>query len=133
MRKLAWFIIIVLIVALTLVSLCLYSPAFSAGLYDIAVNYIGASIVNGITGGATGIMAWGATGLAPALAVFLGTGILFTILWLVLLKKYIWQPIRGVGKTVGSTVTLRGGPEPELPASIEKSAPAEVSKEETKT
>jgi hypothetical protein len=129
MRKLAWLVIIVLIVALSLAVACAYSPGFSSWLYDFGVNTVGANVVNGITGAATGVLAWGATGLGPAVAVLLGTGIAFTVLWLVVLRKYIWNPIRGVaGKAAAPTVTLRGGPEPELPTSIEKSA--EVVKEE---
>lgn len=133
MRKLAWLVIIVLIVALSLAVGCLYSPAFSATVYDVGVNVVGLGLVNLVTRGMTGMMAWGSVNLAQAAAVFFGIGIGFTVLWLVLLKKYVWNPIKGVAKPITSTVTLRGGPEPELPQSIEKTVPSEVKKEETKT
>jgi len=130
-RKLAWFVIIVLIVALSVAVACAYSPSFSATIYDFGVNVVGAGIVNGVTNLMTGMMAWGSTGLGPAAAVFFGVGIGFTVLWLVLLKRYVWNPIKGVAKPVTSAVTLRGGPEPELPQTIEKTVPSEVKKEET--
>ena len=131
MRKLAWLVIIVLIVALSLAVGCLYSPSFSATIYDVGVNVVGAGIVNGVTNLMTGMMAWGSVNLAQASAVFFGVGIGFTVLWLVLLRKYVWNPIKGVAKPITSTVTLRGGPEPELPQTIEKTVPSEVKKEET--
>ena len=131
MRKLAWLVIIVLIVALALAVGCLYSPSFSATIYDVGVNVVGAGIVNGVTNLMTGMMAWGSVNLAQAAAVFFGVGIGFTVLWLVLLRKYVWNPIKGVAKPITSTVTLRGGPEPELPQTIEKTVPSEVKKEET--
>ena len=131
MRKLAWLVIIMLIAALSVAVACAYSPSFSATIYDFGVNVVGASIVNGVTGAMTGMMAWGATGLGPAAAVFFGVGIGFTVLWLVLLRKYVWNPIKGVAKPITSSVTLRGGPEPELPQVIEKAVPQEVKKEET--
>jgi len=130
-RKLAWLVIIVLIVALTLAVGCLYSPVFSATIYDVGVNVVGAGIVNGVTNLMTGMMAWGSVNLAQASAVFFGVGIGFTVLWLVLLKRYVWNPIKGVAKPITSSVTLRGGPEPELPQVIEKAVPQEVKKEET--
>jgi hypothetical protein len=130
-RKLAWLVIIVLIVALSLAVGCLYSPSFSATIYDVGVNVVGAGIVNGVTNLMTGMMAWGSVNLAQAAAVFFGVGIGFTVLWLVLLRKYVWNPIKGVAKPITSTVTLRGGPEPELPQTIEKTVPSEVKKEET--
>jgi len=129
-RKLAWLVIIVLIVALSLAVGCLYSPSFSATIYDVGVNVVGAGIVNGVTNLMTGMMAWGSVNLAQASAVFFGVGIGFTVLWLVLLRKYVWNPIKGVAKPITSTVTLRGGPEPELPQTIEKTVPSEVKKEE---
>jgi hypothetical protein len=131
MRKLAWFVIIVLVVALVIAAGCLYSPSFSATIYEVGVNVVGRGIVNGVTNLMTGMMAWGSVNLAQASAVFFGVGIGFTILWLVLLKRYIWNPIKGVAKPITSTVTLRGGPEPELPQSIEQVKPSEVAKEET--
>jgi hypothetical protein len=131
MRKLAWLVIIVLIVALSLAVGCLYSPVFSATIYDVGVNVVGAGIVNGVTNLMTGMMAWGSVNLAQASAVFFGVGIGFTVLWLVLLRKYVWNPIKGVAKPITSSVTLRGGPEPELPQTIEKATPTEVKKEET--
>jgi hypothetical protein len=130
-RKLAWLVIIVLIVALALAVGCLYSPSFSATIYDVGVNVVGNGIVNGVTNLMTGMMAWGSVNLAQASAVFFGVGIGFTVLWLVLLRKYVWNPIKGVAKPITSTVTLRGGPEPELPQTIEKTVPSEVKKEET--
>ena len=131
MRKLAWLVIIVLIVALVICGACLWSSAFSATVYDVGVNVVGAGIVNGVTNLMTGMMAWGSVNLAQAAAVFFGVGIGFTVLWLVLLRKYVWNPIKGVAKPITSSVTLRGGPEPELPQSIEKATPTEVKKEET--
>lgn len=125
MRKLAWFVIIVLIVALAIAVGCAYSPGFSASVYDFGVNTVGASVVNGVTGLMTGMMAWGATGLAPAFAVFLGVGIGFTALWVVLLRKYIWKPLRGSKTITTASATLRGGPEPELPQPIEQVKPKE--------
>jgi hypothetical protein len=130
MRKLAWFVIIVLIAALSVAVACAYSPSFSATIYDFGVNVVGLGLVNLITGSMTGMMAWGSTGLGPAAAVFFGVGIGFTVLWLVLLRKYVWNPIKGVAKPVTPSVTLRGGPEPELPQAIEQVKPSEVKKEE---
>jgi peptidoglycan/LPS O-acetylase OafA/YrhL len=129
MRKLAWFVIIVLIVALAIAVACAYSPPFSATVYDFGVNTVGASIVNGVTGLMTGMMAWGSANLAQAAAVFFGVGIGFTVLWLVLLKKYIWKPLSGSKTITTASASLRGGPEPELPQSIEQVKP----KEETPT
>jgi len=131
MRKLAWFVIIVLIVSLAIAIGCLLSPTFSAGMYNIGVNTIGLGLVKIITGLMTGMMAWGSINLAQATAVALGWGIGFTILWLLVLRKYIWNPLRNAPSAIkGTTVTLRGGPEPELPQSIEQAKPVEVKKEE---
>jgi len=130
-RKLAWFVIFLLIVVATVAGLCAYSPSFSATIYDFGVNVVGLGFVNLVTRAMTGMMAWGSVNLAQASAVFFGVGIGFTVLWLVLLRKYVWNPIKGVAKPITSTVTLRGGPEPELPQTIEKTVPSEVKKEET--
>jgi hypothetical protein len=129
MRKLAWFVIILLVIIASVAVACAIVPSISAAVYDIGVNYIGVTFVNLVTGSMTGMMAWGATGLGPAAAIFFGVGIGFTILWLVVLRKYIWNPLRGVTKTMTPTLTLRGGPEPELPQLIEQSKPTEVPKE----
>lgn len=129
-KKLIAFVIIVLAVALAISIACWFSPPFSTALYEFGVNIIGASIVNGVTGGLTSIMAWGATGLGPAVGVISGTLIVGSILWLVLLRKYVWPHVKNVKQVVVTTpVTLRGGPEPELPQTIEQ-VPAEVKKEE---
>ena len=129
MRKLAWLLIIALIVALGIAVGCLLSPEFSSTLYDVGVNVIGASVVTWFTGLSTGMMLWGSGSLAQAWAVILGVGITMTVLWMVLLRKYIWNPIKGAVKPSASaaTITLRGGPEPELPQTVEQST--EVKKE----
>jgi hypothetical protein len=130
-RKLAWFVIFLLLGLAIFGFACAFSPPLSATAYDIGVNVVGAGIVNGVTNLMTGMMAWGSVNLAQASAVFFGVGIGFTVLWLVLLRKYVWNPIKGVAKPITSTVTLRGGPEPELPQTIEKTVASEVKKEET--
>jgi len=99
-------------------------------VYSFGVDTVGAGIVTNVTGALTGVMAWGATGLAPSVAVLAGTLIIGSIAWLVILKRYIWPKIKGVAKPITPTITLRGGPEPELPQTIEQAKPETV-KEET--
>jgi hypothetical protein len=105
MRKLAWFVIALLLGITILAVLCAMMPSVSATVYNIAVNYIGLNIVKIITGGITGMMAWGATGLGPAAAVFFGIGIGFTVLWLVVLRKYVWSPIKNAPRILKGTST----------------------------
>lgn len=106
MRKLAWFVIALLLVVTIIAVACAVMPSVSAAVYDIGVNVVGRTIVNWITGLMTGMMAWGTTGLAPAAAVFFGVGIGFTVLWLVVLRKYIWNPLRGAVKPDMSTTEV---------------------------
>jgi peptidoglycan/LPS O-acetylase OafA/YrhL len=129
MRKLIWFILIVLVVALGLAVACNYSPEFSATLYDFGVNTVGGGIMTSVTGALTGLMLWGSEGLANSVAILAGTLIAGSILWIVLLKRYIWPKIKGVTKPITPTISLRGGPEPELPQTIEQAKPEAVKEE----
>jgi len=107
MRKLAWFVIAILLIVTIIAVTCAIVPSVSAAVYNIGVNYIGLTIVKYATGAITGMMAWGATGLGPAAAVFFGIGIAFTVLWLVVLRKYVWTPIKNAPAILkGSTPTL---------------------------
>lgn len=90
MRKLAWFVIIGLALALSVALTCHFVPEIGDGLYNVGVNVIGAGIVNGATGLMTGMMAWGATGLGPAVAIVTGWSLAAIIFWTVVLRKYIW-------------------------------------------
>lgn len=132
MRKLAWFVIIVLVVALSIAVACAYSPMFSATIYDFGVNTVGASIVNGVTGAMTGMMAWGATGLGPAVAVVSVTLIAGSILWLVILKRYIWPHVHPVAAKASSQIggmTMQREPaEPEPPQKKEEPLQSVVEK-----
>ena len=132
MRKLIILGFIILAVALTLAALSLYSPDFKATLYDFGVNTIGGGIVNGATGLTTGVMAWGATGLTQAVTVIAGTLLIGGLIQIFILRKYVWPHVPGVAKKVITTApgAMRGGPEPELPQTIEQ-VPSEVKKEET--
>lgn len=105
MRKLAWFVIGVLLIITIIAVACALVPSVSATVYDIGVNYIGLNIINLATGAITGVMAWGATGLGPAAAVFFGIGISFTVLWLVVLRDHIWAPIKSVPSALKGTST----------------------------
>jgi hypothetical protein len=108
MRKLAWLVIIVLIVALSIAVACAYSPPFSATVYDISVNVVGASIVNGITNLMTGMMAWGATGLGPSVAIVTGWSLAAIIFWTVILRKYIWtRYIKKESSAIGTEANLQ--------------------------
>jgi len=80
MRKLGWFLIIVIFVAMIWTILALAFPPVGTMSYDFFVVILGQNIVNGATGLSTAIMLWGSTGFLPAFAVFLGTGILFLTL-----------------------------------------------------
>jgi len=122
-RKLAWFVIFLLIGLTAWALSCAFIPGVSTASYDIGVNWIGAGIVNGFTNVMTGMMAWGATGLGPAVAVFLGTGIGFTVLWLVLLRKYVWTPLRSAKKVIQTVSAPAPAPTPTVRATEEPSTP----------
>jgi len=116
MSKKVWFAFLALIIIATLAILCARFPWFSEALYNLGVNYIGAGIVNGVTGLATGLMTWGSTGLAPAVAVLAGDAIIFTILWTILLHK-VWDKRPAVLKKA-IVPTYQNQPTPQQPTPI---------------
>ena len=133
MRKLIWFILIVLVVALGLAVACNYSPEFSATLYTFGVDTVGGGIMTSVTGALTGLMLWGSEGLANSVAILAGTLITGSILWLVILKKYIWPKIKGVKGEQKIVVSIPGpAPSPIAHANTEPSTPVVAKPEENK-
>jgi flagellar basal body-associated protein FliL len=125
-RKLAWLVIIVLIVALSVAVACAYSPSFSATIYDFGVNVVGASIVNGVTGAMTGMMAWGSTGLGPSVAIVAGWSLAAIIFWTVVLRKYIWtRYIKKEASTATTAATLQQDVSP-VPLKVVEKKPEPV-------
>ena len=131
MRKLAWAVIIFLVIFGVIAGTCAIYPPASTTVYDVGVNIVGQSIVNGVTAGMTGMMSWGASGLGPAVAVFLGTGIVFTVLWLVILRKYVWTPVRNL-RSPTVTKTYQNQPVVTQPTPVVKveSKPQKVEEKE---
>jgi len=109
MRKLAWFVIFLLLGLAIFGFACAFSPPLSATAYDVGVNVVGKGIVNGITNLMTGMMAWGSVNLAQASVVFFGTLVGGIIFWTLILRKYIWPRIRPTPTITTSSKPLQGG------------------------
>jgi hypothetical protein len=82
---------ILLLIAFGIAVACALSPPVSSGVYEFFVNILGRNIVTWFTGVMTGMMAWGATALGPAMAIALGWSIGAIIFWTIVLNKYIWK------------------------------------------
>jgi hypothetical protein len=82
---------IILVVALAIATTCALYPPASAAFYEVGVNVLGRGFINLVTGIMTGMMAWGATSLGPAMVIALGWSIGAIIFWTIILNKYIWK------------------------------------------
>lgn len=121
MRKLAWFLLILFAVVFVLMCLALWNEGIKNNLYSFFVEYLGVNIVNGIIGLSTGVMSWGSLGFVNALAVFVGSAIVGSLVGLGFAKAWAKRPAWMGNKVQLATPTMQTGPPPAPPQTIPQS------------
>lgn len=128
MRKLAWFLIILVAFgwALTIAGV-LWSPVGDA-LHYLFIDLIGIGGANLIVGALTGLCLWGSVSGLQAIAVLAGTLIVGGVFW-VCIKKFLWDRRPSILKSAESKI-YQHEPAAALPQVTPEPVPKQIEKKE---